>query len=193
MAKRQHSVALAIAQPERELHLQRRDRMIQLAQSNLSLQDRQQIIHEQMNIRHFLTQSLRSASKYLLSAIGATVIVIAATSCSSIEVPRGEDLKGMWSQTGAGFESGGPVTWENQTVVIETTKGQGFTGYKEYTRQGERPRKEIVNGVIGLNGDILIVDEDGTFAGRFVGGKLRGQYAEVGADAAAINVELARE
>jgi len=54
-------------------------------------------------------------------------------------------------------------------------------------------QREVVNGVIGVNGDVLIVDDDGTFEGRLVDGKLQGQYAEVGDDAAAINVELTRK
>ena len=124
---------------------------------------------------------------------GVAVVIITATSCSSSQVPKGEDLKGTWSQTGAGYENGRPVTWENQTVVIEEASGQGFTGFKEYAREGEQPQKEPVNGVIGVNGNILIVDDDGKFEGRLVDGKLQGQYAEVGDDAAAINIVLTRK
>lgn len=123
----------------------------------------------------------------------AAAVIITVASCSSVQVPTGEDLKGTWIQTGAGYEKGRPVTWENQTVVIEKADGQGFAGFKKYTREGEQPQREAVNGVIGLNGDVLIVDEDGKFEGRFVDGKLQGQYAETGDDAAAINVELTRE
>ena len=123
----------------------------------------------------------------------AAAIIMTAISCSSIQVPKGEDLKGTWSQTGAGYENGRPVTWENQTVVIEMAYGQGFTGFKEYEWESEGMQREVVNGVIGVNGDVLIVDDDGTFEGRLVDGKLQGQYAEVGDDAAAINVELTRK
>ena len=148
---------------------------------------------------NFLTnqiQRLAAPLKRSIAAVGGAAVIINFASCvtkSSIQVPTGEDLKGTWSQTGAGFEKGGPVTWENQAVVIEKADGQGFAGFKEYTREGERPQKESVNGVIGFNGDVLIVDEDGTFKGRLVGGKLQGQYAEIGGDAAAINVELTRK
>ncbi|MBE35137.1 MAG: hypothetical protein CMI16_06235 [Opitutaceae bacterium] len=78
-------------------------------------------------------------------------------------------------------------------MVIEEASGQGFTGFKEYAREGEQPQMETVNGVIGVNGNILIVDDDGKFEGRLVDGKLQGQYAEVGDDAAAINVVLTRK
>ena len=40
--------------------------------------------------------------------------------------------------------------------------------------------------------DILIVDEDGLFEGRLVDGRMQGQYAEIGDDATAINLELSR-
>lgn len=56
-----------------------------------------------------------------------------------------------------------------------------------------RTQKEAVNSAIGPNGDILIVDNDGKFEGRLVDGKVQGQYAETGADAAAINVGLSRK
>lgn len=69
----------------------------------------------------------------------------------------------------------------------------GFAGYKEYTREGEKPQKEIVNGVIGIDGNIVIVDDDGTFEGRLIDGKLQGQYVEVGEDATAINLVISRK
>ncbi len=140
--------------------------------------------------------SLQSPSAFLqrpFASIGAAVILLTFTSCATAPVPTGADLKGTWAQTGAGYEQGRPVTWENQTVIIEEADGQGFAGFKEYTRKGGQPQKESVNGVIGFDGTVLIVDEDGTFRGRFVGGKLRGQYAEIGADATAINLELDRK
>lgn len=129
------------------------------------------------------------------TAITAVVIITLAScgSDSSVAVPTGDDLEGTWIQEGAGYEDGEPVTWEDQTVVIEESEGQGFAGFKEYTRDGEQPQRETVNGVVGVDGDVLIVDEDGTFVGRFVDGRLVGQYAELGDDTAAINVELVRE
>ncbi len=139
-------------------------------------------------------ESPSESRKRQLGAIGAVAALLTIASCSSLPViPAGSDFQGTWTQTGAGYENGSPVTWENQTLVIEKADGQGFTGFKEYTRDGEQPQKEIVNGVIGINGDVLIVDEDGKFEGRLVNGKLQGQYAEVGVDAAAINVELAKQ
>ena len=108
-------------------------------------------------------------------------------------VPTGADLKGSWVQSGEGFEQGSPVTWENQSVVIDAADGQGFAGYKEYTPAGGQPQKEVINGVIGVDGKILIVDSDGTFQGRLSDGELQGQYAEVGADAAAVNLVIVRK
>jgi hypothetical protein len=129
-------------------------------------------------------------------AIGAATTIVAVAGCgaeSSESVPTGADLTGTWIQSGAGYEQGAPVVWENQTLVIESADGQGFTGFKEYTREGEQPQREAVNGVIGLDGNILIVDGDGRFDGRLTDGKLQGQYGESGADAAAINVEISRQ
>jgi len=149
---------------------------------------------DQLNFLPTLIENLREPLSRAFTAISAAAVLITVASCSSVEVPAGDDLKGTWRQTGAGYEQGRPVNWGNHIVVIEKASGQGFAGFKEYKRDGEQPQKEALNGVIGLDGNVLIVDEDGTFEGRFVGGKLRGQYAEVGGgDAAAINVELTRK
>lgn len=132
----------------------------------------------------------------------AAIVAVAAgcgadTSTSSTTVPTGADLKGTWVQDGDGYERGERVTPENQmaraTVVIAEADGQGFTGYKEYTDPGEPPTKEMLYGVVGVDGDILITDEDGYFTGRLVDGKIRGQYAEIGNDPAALNMELSRQ
>lgn len=151
-------------------------------------------MQEQFNFLPPRNQSPEAPLRRTFTVVCAAAVILIVASCSSVQVPTGEALKGTWIQTGAGYEKGRPVTWENQTVVIEKAKGQGFAGFKKYKREGEQPQRESVNGVIGLNGDVLIVDEDGTFKGRFVGGKkLQGQYAEIGDDAAAINVELTRK
>lgn len=123
----------------------------------------------------------------------ATLAIGACSSHSAAPAPTGSDLKGTWVQSGSGFEKGAPVTWTNQTLVIDKADGQGFAGYKEYTREGEPPQKETVNGVVSSDGDILMTDNDGTFRGRLVDGKVQGQYAEMGADGAAINVELSKK
>lgn len=130
------------------------------------------------------------------AAVGVAVTIGVLAGCAtgtSEKVPTGGDLKGTWDQTGAGFEQGRYVTWQDQTLVIENAEGQGFSGFKEYTRDGEEPQKEIVNGVVGVDGEILIVDEDGIFDGRLVDGKILGQYVETGKDHGAINVELTRK
>lgn len=130
------------------------------------------------------------------AAVGAAVTVIVLAGCAtstSATVPTGADLQGTWAQSGAGFERGRHVTWNDQTLVIEGADGPGFVGFKEYTREGEEPQKEIVNGVVGVGGEIRIVDEDGFFEGRMVDGKILGQYVEIGDDHAAINVELTRK
>ncbi|MFM9035102.1 MAG: hypothetical protein ACKOQ4_12625 [Mycobacterium sp.] len=136
-----------------------------------------------------------------LARVGAAGAIIAiAAGCSaapSAKVPTGADLKGTWIQAGDGYERGVRVTPENKgfeaTVVIAEADGQAFTGYKEHTDPGEKPQREVVHGVVGPDGDILITDEDGYFDGKLVDGKIRGQYAESGKDAAAINVELSRQ
>ena len=64
---------------------------------------------------------------------------------------------------------------------------------KSEPHPGEKPQKETINGVVGRDGDILITDEDGYFTGQLVDGKISGQYAEIGNDAAAINMELSRQ
>ena len=138
---------------------------------------------------------------HVLVCVGAASAIIAvASGCSadpSTKVPNGADLKGTWIQEGDGYERGIRVTPDNKgfeaTMVIAEADGQGFTGYKEHTDPGEKPQREILHGVVGLDGDILITDEDGQFTGKLVDGKIRGQYAETGRDAAAINVELSRQ
>ena len=117
--------------------------------------------------------------------------MISLASCSLVQVPTGADLQGTWAQTGAGFERGRSVKWA-QTVVIEKADGQGFAGFKQYTQDGGPTHRESINGVIGLDGHILFVDDDGTFRGRLIKGKLQGQYAEVGKDPAAVNLTLQR-
>ena len=149
-------------------------------------------------------KSPRSSMKHTISALAcagaASAIIAVASGCSaapSTKVPTGADLKGTWNQAGDGYERGGRVTPENKgfeaTVVIAEADGQSFTGYKEHTDPGEKTQKETLHGVIGLDGDILITDEDGFFTGKLVDGEIKGQYAEIGKDAAAINVELSRQ
>ena len=50
-----------------------------------------------------------------------------------------------------------------------------------------------MNGVIGVDGNILIVDEDGKFEGQLNGNTLQGQYSEVGDDATAMNLEISKQ
>jgi len=106
----------------------------------------------------------------------ATISRIATRYLDRTTLALGAELEGTWNQSGVGYARGVRVTWENQTVVIEAADGQTFTGCKEYTRDGEQPQKEV-----------------GIFQGRLVDGKIQGQYAEIGDDAAAINIELSRK
>jgi hypothetical protein len=131
----------------------------------------------------------------LTAAVTALLVTIGAgcASNSSESVPTGAELIGTWKQTGAGYGNGEPVIWAEQLVVIEAADGQGFAGFKEYTPKGEAPQREMVNGVIAPNGDILITDEDGFFRGRLEDETILGQYAEVGDDSSAINLELKRK
>ena len=140
--------------------------------------------------------------KHTISAFACAAGAVIAVTCGcsadhSAKVPTGADLKGTWIQAGDGYERGIRVTPENKgfeaTVVITEADGQGFTGYKEHTDPGEKPQREVLHGVVGLDGDILITDEDGSYRGKLVDGKIKGQYAEVGKDAAAMNVELSRQ
>lgn len=130
------------------------------------------------------------------TALAVLLTAGAVTGCSAdtaAQVPAAKDLIGTWAQTGAGFEEGKPVTWQDQTLVIESAEGQGFTGFKEYHNAGEDPQKELVNGAVGVDGDIRIADEDGFFVGRLVDGKVLGQYVEVKkGESQVLNVELAR-
>lgn len=136
--------------------------------------------------------------KLLIStALAALLTAGAVSGCganTSAKAPEAKDLIGTWAQNGAGFEEGKPVTWKDQTVVVEAAEGQGFTGFKEYDNEGEDPQKERVNGAVGINGDIRIVDEDGFFVGRLTDGKIVGQYIEVKkGESQVLNVELVRK
>lgn len=129
-----------------------------------------------------------------LVALFTAGVVSGCGAGTSAEVPAAKDLIGTWAQTGAGFEEGKPVTWKDQTLVVEAAEGQGFAGFKEYHNEGEDPQKEAVNGAVGVNGDIRIVDEDGFFVGRLLDGKILGQYIEVKkGESQVLNVELARK
>ena len=132
----------------------------------------------------------------VVAVVGAAGVVAAVAGCgadSAESVPTGADLVGTWNQAGVGYEKSGPVTWENQTLVIEEADGQGFVGFKEYTSEDGQPQRESVIGVIGPDGNILIVDEDGRFEGRLSEDTLQGQYSEIGDDPAAMNLEITRE
>ena len=78
-------------------------------------------------------------------------------------------------------------------MVIEAADGQGLTGFKEYTPEGQAPQQKMVNRVIASNSDTLTTDEDGFFRGRLKDGTILGQCAGVGQDSSAINVELNRK
>jgi hypothetical protein len=145
-----------------------------------------------MNHLPIQSRILLSLVKRSVSASGAVALVISLASCASLQVPAGENLKGTWAQTGAGFERGRPVNWV-QTVVIEKADGQGFAGFKKYSQDGGPVQQEVINGVIGVDGHVLFVDDDGMFQGRLINGRIMGQYAEVGKDATAVNLVLTRQ
>lgn len=129
-----------------------------------------------------------------LAALLTACVVSGCGADKPAKVPAAKDLIGTWAQTGAGFEEGKPVTWKDQTLVVEAAEGQGFTGFKEYHNAGEDPHREVVNGAIGVNGDGRITDEDGFFVGRLVDGKIQGQYVEVSkGESQVLNVELVRK
>ena len=138
---------------------------------------------------------MRPRMSTILGAAVTAALVTIATGCqtdSADSVPTGAELIGTWAQNGVGYEQGEPATWVDQTVVIESADGQGFTGYKEYTPEGDVAKQEIVNGVIGADGEIIIADEDGFFRGWLDDEAIIGQYVEAGADHGAMNIELTR-
>jgi hypothetical protein len=136
--------------------------------------------------------------KLLIStALAALLTAGAVSGCgaeTSAKIPAAKDLIGTWAQTGAGYEEGTPVTWKDQTLVVEAAEGQGFVGFKEYHNEGEDPQKEVINGAVGVDGDIRIADDDGFFVGRLVDGKILGQFTKVAkGESQVLNVELVRQ
>ena len=64
-------------------------------------------------------------------ALAALLTAAAVTACgaeTATKIPAAKDLIGTWSQNGAGYEEGKPVTWKDQTLVVEAAEGQGFVG-----------------------------------------------------------------
>lgn len=143
-------------------------------------------------VHHTRGMTMKPTISAVFGAAVTVAVLVGCTTGTAEKVPTGADLKGTWDQTGFGYELGKAATWEDQTVVIEGAEGQGFGGFKEYL-EGEGLKREIINGVVGVDGEILIVDEDGIFEGRLVDGKIVGRYAETGAEHGAINVELVRK
>ena len=78
------------------------------------------------------------------STLVAAVAVVAAAGCAketSTAIPTGTDLKGTWAQNGFGYEMGKPVTWKDQTLVIEKAEVPGSPASGEYNREGSGPQK----------------------------------------------------
>lgn len=146
---------------------------------------------------------MKRALATALAIPGATTAITIAAGCGSsdsvAEVPTGADLKGTWTITSSeGFKKGKPGTLAaDSRIVITQAKGQGFGGYTTYTdaEGGGAPTqaKETINGAIASDGDILFVDDDGFFEGVLKDGVMTGQYAEVGADGTAMNVDYVRK
>lgn len=131
------------------------------------------------------------------AALAALLTVGAVSGCAadnSAKIPAAKDLIGTWSVTTAGFEAGKHEGSQSQWVV-EAAEGQAFVGFKEYQDPGEDPQKEVLNGAVGVDGDIRIADSDGFFTGRMTDGKILGQYIEAkdAADSAVLNIEMSRQ
>ena len=124
--------------------------------------------------------------------IGMAILLMSGCAGASGAAVVGSDFKGTWIQNGAGFEKGQSIVWVDQTVVIETADGAGFAGFKEFTRDGVAQR-ETLNGVVGVDGQIHISDDDGFYQGRFENGAFVGTYVETGEDSTVMNVTLTRE
>ena len=75
--------------------------------------------------------------KLALAALPTAAAVTACGAETATKIPAAKDLIGTWSQNGAGYEEGKPVTWKDQTLVVEAAEGQGFVGFKEYENEGE--------------------------------------------------------
>ena len=131
------------------------------------------------------------------TALAALLTVGALSGCAaenSAKIPAAKDLIGTWSVTTAGFEGGKHESHKSQWVV-EAAEGQAILGFKEYQDPGEDPQKEVLNGAVGVDGDIRIADSDGFFTSRMTDGKIIGQYIEAkdAADSAVLNVEMSRQ
>ncbi len=132
-----------------------------------------------------------TASIAALAAAASITIAAGCGSSDSAEVPTGADMKGTWVQTATGYDNGKLDSWKGDAagnIVFDKASGQSFTGYKTYTPPEGGAVKETMQGVIAPDGDILITDEDGFFEGTLENGTFTGQYAEMGADSAAMNV-----
>ena len=132
-----------------------------------------------------------------ITSLAALLTVGAVSGCAaetSAKIPAAKDLIGTWSVTTAGFEGGKHESHKSQWVV-EAAEGQAFLGFKEYQDPGEDPQKEVLNGAVGVDGDIRIADSDGFFTGRMTDGKILGQYIEAkdAADSAVLNIEMSRQ
>lgn len=143
----------------------------------------------------------RTLAILLSIAVAAALVTISAgcgESSGSSEVPSGADLEGTWIvKASAGYDQGKPSTFSDDSrLVIDKAEGQAFAGYKAYTDdENGAPTlvREVVNGAIAANGEILITDEDGFFEGTLQDGVMTGRYAELGEDNTAMTVEYARE
>ena len=134
-----------------------------------------------------------TASIAALAAAASITIAAGCGSSDSAEVPTGADMKGTWVHSATGYDNGEFESEQGDinitAVVIDRANGQAFAGYKRYTPAGGgSPQKEAMQGVIAPDGTILITDEDGSYTGTLANGVFTSQYAESGADSAAMNV-----
>jgi hypothetical protein len=141
----------------------------------------------------------RTLATVLAVAGTATALGIAAGCGSSdAQVPTGADLKGTWTIVASAGSDQGKLSSlsSDSAIVITAARGQAFAGYKTYTDDESgtvRTVREPINGAIAADGDILMTEEDGIFTGTLEDGVLRGQYAEVGPDNTAMNVEYTQK
>lgn len=129
---------------------------------------------------------------------GALSVALAAallSACSSGSSPsvEAEQLVGTWVGTNAGYEGGDTFVSQDVQVVITEVSGNAFVGAKEWTDAQGVTGTDVVKGVVGPDGRVIIVDSDGIIEGTVSGSELIGVYTEVGEESTAFSVTMTKQ